>query len=515
MKHPIGKKISGVMVILALLSMTFLTGFTFAFPAKGHVVTELGQEVSSDPSDYLMGPSFMTRGAQVDVSGVDGSKAGVYPATVKWGFFTYTVEVEVKDTTPPLITADGVYHYYAVGREYVPTDFVTDITDCSRITSCTVDIGGVCYETVTFEEEGQQEATIRATDEWGNESRQQVTFTVDEAPWIIGAFDRHIAQGSDFDVEAVAAADRRDGVLTDRLEIQPGLFDTGTVGDYPVTYIVRDNYGLETVKTVTLSVVPRRELSGYNDDLSLSDTEKQVLCDTGYFTYQPLSEPDCEAAASLIEPTLINLKRFINRYSWVSGSGAVYRVTPDYVIFFSVEHVLKDVHSDCRIMFFDGKTIEKSFDFVSSDAHNELCLFAIPTQEIPTDTLLSLRQIAVDSDIYNDLHEGDDVVSYAKHWDGTSRDLIKPMKMRAPTASIPEFDMIDSLLETTWNLYGGMSGTATVDGRGFLVGAASATGPSATGFSGQSAFHSKIDVLPELEQKLAALIGEDITAQAA
>lgn len=496
------KKFGILMGSLTLLCAVFLAGVAVAFPRPNPVFLELDEEASTDPADYLLGLPFAVKRAEVDVSGVNPDRVGTYSATVRIFLFEYTVQVEVRDTTGPVIQPLGLYPYIAVGRDYVPEDFVESITDCSDVVQHVIFYNGGDHDTIRFDTPGEHQAVIRAVDEWGNESRRDVTFTVDEAPVIIGAFDRHIAVGSDFDVEAVAAADSVDGVLSDRVEVDVGAFDPKMAGDYPITYLVRDNYGLETVKTVTVSVVPRSELRRYEDDLSLTREEMTLLCDVDYFGYEPLAEPDCEAAAALIEPTLINLKRSFGNGGWVSGSGAVYRVTPDFVIFLSVTHVVEDIHSDCHVLFFDGNGITEDFAYVTSDQPNELALFVIPTGDIPTDTLLALKELYVDPDIYSELQEGDEVLSFAKHWDGTSRDLVKTMKVRSLTTSIREFDLINSLVETTWNLHSGMSGTPTVDGRGRLVGAASATGPSTTGYSDNSAFHSKIDVLPELEEKL-------------
>ena len=94
------------------------------------------------------------------------------------------------------------------------------------------------------------------------------------------------------------------------------------------------------------------------------------------------------------------------------------------------------------------------------------------------------------------------MIAFAKHWTGTDKDLIRRLKIKRMTSSIGEFDLIDSLLETTSGVVSGMSGTAVIDLRGNLVGLASAYG-TATGSKREiSCYHSKIDVLPELESAL-------------
>ena len=154
-------------------------------------------------------------------------------------------------------------------------------------------------------------------------------------------------------------------------------------------------------------------------------------------------------------------------------------------------------------MFFDGTVVRQNIDYVSSQQKNELSIFRIPAGDVPVDTLLKLKQIYVDPDIYSRLSEGDEVVAFAKHWTGTDKDLIRRMKVKRLTSSISEFGLVDSLLETTSGVVSGMSGTAVIDLRGNLVGLASAYGTATDSKREISCYHSKIDVLREVEAALA------------
>ena len=233
------------------------------------------------------------------------------------------------------------------------------------------------------------------------------------------------------------------------------------------------------------------------------------MCDAGVFAYKPLETPDYEETLKLTEPTLLDLKRKIGDRGYAAGSGCIYRITPDYIYLLSVGHVMKAVSSECRIMFFDGVVVKKNhLSFAVSEKHNELVLFRIPTSDVPADTLMKLRQIYVDPDIYSDLQKGDKVVAFSKHWVGTDKDLIREMEVRKLAASISSLGMRDSLLETTDGLVAGMSGTAVVDLKGRLVGLASASGTPTDGSGGIHSFHSMIDVLPEVEKKIEEMAGD-------
>ena len=204
----------------------------------------------------------------------------------------------------------------------------------------------------------------------------------------------------------------------------------------------------------------------------------------------------------LIEPALIDLKRSLGGGAYTAGSGCVYRITPEYIYFLSVRHVMKAVSRNCEIMFYNGTVVRETLDYALSQKSNELAMFRIPVSMVPVDTLMSLKQVYVDEDIYSKLSVGDEVVAYAKHWSGTDEDYVRRMTVRRLESSIGEFNLYNSLLETSEGVVGGMSGTAVVDLRGNLAGLASAYGTPTDSRYTVSSYHSRIDVLNEVETAL-------------
>ena len=393
--------------------------------------------------------------------------------------------------------------YIATGREYVPADFAEKITDLSGDVTCRIKFENSVCEQISFPSAGSFELYLEAEDASGNIGRREVFFTVDDPPVIIGAFDRHLPLGADFDLTRAAAVDTGDGNITDRLKVDRGGFDPRREGDYTVTYTVSDSHGLETRKSVTLSVCNRRKLMLFRDDISLTSDELRLLCDTGYFSYKPLDTPDYDRAVNLIEPALVNFKQ-VRSNGYASGSGCIYRITPEYIYLLSVQHVMKEVHRNCNVLFFDSTVVRKNIDYVSPLKSNELSMCKIPTSDISTDTLMLLRQIYVDKEIYGRLSKGDEVIAYAKHWSGTDKDYIRRMKLRNVSASVAEFGFYHSLLETTEGVENGMSGTAVTDLRGNLVGLVSAYGTATDDEKAVSSYHSRIDVLDKVEAALEA-----------
>ncbi|MGL4855148.1 MAG: glycosyl hydrolase family 18 protein, partial [Lentisphaeria bacterium] len=95
------------------------------------------------------------------------------------------------------------------------------------------------------------------------------TVVVNKAPQIIGAMDKTITIGSDFDPrEGVTAIDREDGDISHFIEIT-GSVNTHILGSYPLLYSVTDSEGLETSISRIITVEPKinnaPQISGVRD----------------------------------------------------------------------------------------------------------------------------------------------------------------------------------------------------------------------------------------------------------
>lgn len=499
-----GKKASKVIVtIFSVLLGLFAVSLAVVFPKSEQFVVELGDKASASPSDYLFGYGFIIDRATIDVGKVDTGKVGEYKGTAKLFFYNYPLQIKVTDTTPPEILPYEEELYIATGREYAPEYFAESISDLSGAVKCRISYNGAERTGISFPEAGHYSLSLTAEDDSGNIGTQEIAFTVDDPPVIIGAFDRHLPLDADFDITGAAAIDTEDGNISDKITVSSGGFDPHTEGEYTVTYTVSDSHGLITEKAVTFSVCSRQKLKLYSDDISLTTDELRLLCNADYFAYKPLELPDYDSVLQLVEPTLVDFKQERSN-GYAAGSGCIYKITPEYTYLLSVKHVIQDVHKHCDVMFFDGTVVREDIDYVTSQKKNELSLCRIPTSDIPADTLMTLRQVFVDREIYSKLSKGDEVVAYAKHWTGTNKDIVKRLKVKKLTSSIGEFGLYDSLLETTEGVVGGMSGTAVVDLRGNLVGLASAYGTATDSRYAVSSYHSKIDVLDEAEAAFQA-----------
>lgn len=198
----------------------------------------------------------------------------------------------------------------------------------------------------------------------------------------------------------------------------------------------------------------------------------RLLIGYGFFQYDLLETPDQDAAIALVNPTLIDLKRYYNDGHWTSGSGFIYKITESRVYFVSVDHVLEEMTSGVtKLTFMDGETIETTIDYATM-ANSECAIFSVEVSDIPASTLITLSEIYVDEGIYEILKEGDTIIKYAENWSGEGKDVEKIstfIDMNAYETS-EHYLTRDGYFVTTHSAIQGMSGTAAFDCYGRLVG---------------------------------------------
>ncbi|SHH13170.1 hypothetical protein SAMN02745229_00313 [Butyrivibrio fibrisolvens DSM 3071] len=214
-------------------------------------------------------------------------------------------------------------------------------------------------------------------------------------------------------------------------------------------------------------------------DAYTSESSLETLCKTGYFNYKPLSSENFTLAQQLVKPSLIELFHADSEDSpngW-SGSGVIYDITPDYIYFISVAHVLDRMREgNNELWLYDGTriTFSNAIKYTRLSTENELCLFRLSTDYIPMRILTRLREISVNPNIYSQIPEGAQLLGIATNYKHTGKDLITPMTLLKINDTIPENKDASIYLTATLALQDGMSGTAVIDMRGNLVGIADA-----------------------------------------
>ena len=209
----------------------------------------------------------LTDKAEVDLSKVDTSKAGIYQITitVKDSFgneTTKTVKVTVKEKTvkpeeneSPVITAKDIT--LTVGDKFNLADLqikATDKEDGDLTDKVAVE------GNVDITKAGTYTITITVQDSKGAVTTKKVTVTVkekevpNEKP-TISADNVTITEGDSFDKSMlnIKANDNEDGDLADKVEIS-GEVNTMKAGTYTLTLTVKDSKGAIATTKVTVTV---------------------------------------------------------------------------------------------------------------------------------------------------------------------------------------------------------------------------------------------------------------------
>lgn len=140
---------------------------------------------------------------------------------------------------------------------------------------------------------GDYPVTYSVTDNQGAKATKQVTATVyqeeiNHAP-TISAEDIRIPLHSSFTeadaLKNVTAYDEEEGYISERITVDISKVNTDQIGDYIITYKVKDNPGLETVKQVTVTVYqeivvneyPTIECHDFSIEEGSSLTNKEII----------------------------------------------------------------------------------------------------------------------------------------------------------------------------------------------------------------------------------------------
>lgn len=162
---------------------------------------------------------------------------------------SYTVQVKIADTTPPVLTLTDVTVY--AGDGFAVENFILGAEDLSEVT-CTF-----AGDEPTSDVTGEYPVVIEAKDAHGNSTQEQTVLRVitDTTPPVIyGTASKTIVKGETVSFKkGVYAVDDRDGDVT--FKVDSSAVNTNAAGTYPVTYTSTDSSGNTATATVYLTVV--------------------------------------------------------------------------------------------------------------------------------------------------------------------------------------------------------------------------------------------------------------------
>ncbi len=193
--------------------------------------------------------SVKTEGA-VDTDSLGRSEL-TYRARFLWLRAEKTRQVDVVDTTPPVITLKSDPEHRTLSNHPYEEEGFTAVDRHD---------GDVTGKVVREERDGY--VYYRVTDSSGNTAtaKREIQYYDPNPPELTlkGGDPFQITVGSEFQDPGCEAVDDCDGDITDRVQVE-GSVDTSAVGEYTLTYSVCDSFGNPATATRTVKVVQQIE----------------------------------------------------------------------------------------------------------------------------------------------------------------------------------------------------------------------------------------------------------------
>lgn len=127
-------------------------------PIKDTVTTELGEEMSTKAADYVTGEKDILNDTKVDVSKVDVTNIGTYDMTVTYDKEVEKIKVEVKDTVAPEVTAEELH--LQAGQPFDVTSVVSVKEYSGNVTLSVADHAVTAEEVAGTEEMASTEEAV-------------------------------------------------------------------------------------------------------------------------------------------------------------------------------------------------------------------------------------------------------------------------------------------------------------------------------------------------------------------
>lgn len=466
-ENNIGKRILTILAILLVAAIAFVLCYRVE-QVTNHFVVELGDEVSTDLSDYITGQEWAVKHSTLDLSGVQEHRTGTFTAVVTHGWQTFTYEIIIQDTKAPKIKVVDMTFYVAADREYDLRHFTMEVRDASEQVYLTVpgDVEGTTQDFICFEEYGEAEFVLTATDMYGNSSSVTIPVYVDTAPEIEGVKECYIAVGSEPDFcNEVYAYDDFDGDLTGDIVVDEKELDCDKVGDYEITYYVEDGFGISTEESCVVHVMEETKIAELIATRTINRQEAYIVGVRNKYSTGAVKTATIQEQMDYVLPCLVHIRIGKSGGAYV-GSGFIIDITDEYVYIGSNKHVLT-FGGDRQVYFYDGAMA--TFEVVDMDEVTDTGVAKVRIEDIPQDTMAHLMSVNVSREAWErvDREEvplffqllGSNGVEYSRTGSELGYDT--------------EFNIVSiPTLRVTLRLEPGNSGSAIFDYEGNLIGIA-------------------------------------------
>lgn len=470
------KRIYVGIIFVGVFFCALIIGF-FCFkvsPKESIIYYELGDTVSSLPSDYLNGNEISVNMASVNLHKVDLTKCGTYKVYIKHFFNIYECEVAIVDTEAPSIIDYCSDKVFALYEEISPEDLINEVSDQDNQLTYMYRISsdGIYSDDlkkVSFSNIGRHEVVVKVTDSSSNTANIKIPVVIDTVPKVYTFGDYYVSLGAKFNDDGYyGAIDDKDGDITDKVYSDFNPECINHIGNYKITYYAKDSNGLTGRASCYLHVYDPLQLQNLVDSGTLNKFANNIMGlinehDTGY-----LVEASSEKAIENIKNSVVRI-HYETKYSWTNGSGFIIKINDDDVIICTNSHVVGD-RSEVTVSFFDGENI-KGTVFCKQTAP-DIAFVTVRKSDIPFDTYNELKSIHINLNYYKELSASPqfEMGMYCINEDG-SEWLTRYGKIVNKSGVLEEyFEGYDyPVTEVTVKLIPGVSGSAIVDSYGNLI----------------------------------------------
>lgn len=462
--------IPGIVAAAIVIAVMLL----FVVPLKqvtNRITIELGDAISTDLDDYVSGfqPGFWV--TKLDVTDVNTGKVGNYTIKAEHGFQDFTYEVFVVDTTAPVLTLISEKVYLKEGEMYPVSYFVEDTFDLSGDVTVTVsDVTMPDYRRgyVYSENSGQYTLTFYAKDASANESVYTLVVTVDTPPTITGMKNYYVIPGTTLNyLEFIEAYDIVDGDVSAGVYTNAGDVDLSSVGEYKLTYICEDSYGLSSEETVRVNVMESMDIQNLINIHEINRFDEIIvgaynLYDIGYYDDKSINE-----MLDIMRPTTVRIVTKAQSY----GSGFIVDITDEEIVVATSQHVVGN-YETVDVYFFDGTKMTgtiagKTYDY-------DLGFVSVKREDVSDELLNKLYTVHINRGYWDELgNEADLQVGVRCITDkGTVwRDKTGKMVYKSGTTDLM-WRSVPKVMRITANLFHGASGSNVFDIHGNSMGVA-------------------------------------------
>lgn len=438
-------------------------------------VYELGDNVSTEVTDYLSGRPFALSLAKINMPDISNEIPGEYTVSVDYLFSTYYYSVTVQDTIAPIV-------------EFKSDSFVCEVnteTDALFFVEQTIDKCPILkYEYINIENDedviisddkycfiatsaGVHYVVLKVSDYAGNYTTYYLSIVSDTAPTIEGIMEYYCSTAVSPNLLAgVYAYDERYGETEVSYACSASSFTIP--GDYIIDYSATNKIGLTSHKEGVLHVYSPLVLQDLINTGKIDNDEINVFGVINPYDCGYVSDSNIYEAIDLIRTSVIYIQ-YDNGNSRTNGSGFIVDIDSSDITICTNNHVVKDQET-VYVSFFDGITVPAGV--IATQKTPDIAFIRVSKSSLPGATLEKLKTVHINLGYYNSLSNNPnfDMGMYCINYDGSER-AKRVGKIVRKSGKLSEYFVgYDyAVTEVSIPLTPGVSGSAIIDTHGNLL----------------------------------------------